>query len=477
MKRFFPRSLLGQVILAVALTLFVMQGINGILAWRIEKDRQDTAVVNTLGFRFVAASRIADMSESERTVVIDPRGTARPRRDGRFAGEGRARRAFANAAFERSDTFPSLASDKRMADLEARLADTLRSNGRSFSDIRLVERALADDPVAVRFFQRRAMRRAMPEGVPQTIAVAGIETPGGWEIVRAAKPPSRPFTGPLIYLVRAAGLTLILSLVLWFVLQRITRPLAELTRRTERFSSDPGNYEPIDPSGPDDVRKLITAHNEMEARIGAMLDEKDVMLGAIGHDLKTPLAALRVRTESVPDDIHRARMAETIEEITHTLDDILALARVGRAHGELERTDIAALAASVVDEFEDLGELVQIAELEKAAAPARVNWLKRGLRNLVTNALRYAGEAHVSVIRDAGSIVLRVDDRGPGIPDDRIAEMLEPFARGEASRNRATGGAGLGLTLARAVAEQHGGTLILANRTEGGLRAEIRLPA
>ena len=135
------------------------------------------------------------------------------------------------------------------------------------------------------------------------------------------------------------------------------------------------------------------------------------------------------------------------------------------------------MAASVVDEFEDLGEPVQIAELEKAAAPARVNWLKRGLRNLVTNALRYAGEAQVSVIRDAGSIILRVDDRGPGIPDDRIAEMLEPFARGEASRNRATGGAGLGLTLARAVAEQHGGTLILANREEGGLRAEIRLPA
>ena len=106
-----------------------------------------------------------------------------------------------------------------------------------------------------------------------------------------------------------------------------------------------------------------------------------------------------------------------------------------------------------------------------------LTWLKRGLRNLVTNALRYAGSARVSVVREDDEIVLRVDDDGPGIPEDRIAAMMEPFARGEASRNRETGGAGLGLALARAVAEQHGGSLVLANRHEGGLRAEIRIPA
>ena len=111
----------------------------------------------------------------------------------------------------------------------------------------------------------------------------------------------------------------------------------------------------------------------------------------------------------------------------------------------------------------------------RVVAPVHLTWLKRGLRNLITNALRYAGTARVTILREDGHAVLRVDDDGPGIPADRIQDMLEPFTRGEASRNRETGGAGLGLTLARAVAEQHGGALVLANRPEGGLRAEFRI--
>jgi signal transduction histidine kinase len=207
-----------------------------------------------------------------------------------------------------------------------------------------------------------------------------------------------------------------------------------------------------------------------------MLDEKDVMLGAIGHDLKTPLAALRVRIESVEDEGARHKMAATIEDITRTLDEILSLARIGRSDAPPEMTELGALAASVIEEFEDLGQPVTLAGGARIAAPVHLTWLKRGLRNLVTNALRYAGTAHVSVLRENGMAVLRVEDEGPGIPEDRIHEMLEPFTRGEASRNRETGGSGLGLTLARAVAEQHGGTLTLANRPEGGLRAEIRIP-
>ena len=106
----------------------------------------------------------------------------------------------------------------------------------------------------------------------------------------------------------------------------------------------------------------------------------------------------------------------------------------------------------------------------------QVTWIKRALRNLVSNAVRYGGETLISLSSEGNTAILVVEDNGPGIPEDRIAAMLEPFTRGEASRNRETGGAGLGLTLARAVAEQHGGTLVLANRPEGGLRAEIRLP-
>ena len=174
--------------------------------------------------------------------------------------------------------------------------------------------------------------------------------------------------------------------------------------------------------------------------------------------------------------MQRGRMAQTIEEITHTLDDILWLARIGRATEQAETTDLAVLAATVVAEFEDIGREVELAEGEAVTAPVRPIWLKRALRNLVGNAVRYAGNARVSVLAQGDRAILRVEDDGPGIPAERLAEMLEPFARGDPSRNRATGGAGLGLTLARAIAEQHGGELVLENRTEGGLRAEIRLP-
>ena len=220
----------------------------------------------------------------------------------------------------------------------------------------------------------------------------------------------------------------------------------------------------------------------MEARIAALLDEKDVMLGAIGHDLKTPLAALRVRIESVEDDVERSRMASSIEDITRTLDDILSLARVGRPSDQPENTEIAALTASVVEEFEDMGEQVTLGETKRIALTVRATWLRRALRNLIANALRYGGgAARVSLARGEREVAIRVEDDGPGIPESEIQAMLEPFRRGESSRSRETGGAGLGLTLARAIADQHGGSLHLANRrgADGniaGLTAEIRLP-
>jgi signal transduction histidine kinase len=206
------------------------------------------------------------------------------------------------------------------------------------------------------------------------------------------------------------------------------------------------------------------------------------MLGAIGHDLKTPLAALRVRIESVENDAERERMAATIEDIVRSLDDILSLARVGRPSDPLERSELSALVISVVEEFEDMGDPVELGATERVSFPLRVTWLRRALRNLIGNAVRYGKGARVSLARDGHEAVIRIEDDGPGIPEDRIADMLEPFTRGDPSRNSETGGAGLGLTLARAIAEQHGGSLRLENRRDQGgailgLTATLRLPA
>ena len=484
MRRFLPKSLLGQVTLAVALTLFLVQGINGFLAYRIEKDRTETALVNRLGLRLVASAKLRNADFGARTLRIhlpaESKGEAPRTNTGRTGGREwprRGGRRFAGTDFTRAATFQSLPGDRPLPELEGRLAETLRDNGRDFSEIRLVSRPVASDPAAQRFLQRFARRRNLDESeLPQSLAVAGIRDAEGWDIVRAPIRPMDESLGPLVPLARAAALTLLLSLVLWLVLRRITLPLADLTRRTEEFSHAPGANAPMDPRGPEDLRRLISAHNAMEARIGAMIEEKDVMLGAIGHDLKTPLAALRVRVESVKNETARGRMVDSIEDITRTLDEILLLARLGRAERPAERTDLYALLASVVEEFEDMELPVTLAEGCRLAAPVHLTWAKRAVRNLVSNALRYGGTAEIALSKRDGNAIISVEDTGPGIPDDRIAEMMEPFTRGEASRNRTTGGAGLGLTIARAIAEQHGGRLVLANRPDGGLRAELRLP-
>jgi signal transduction histidine kinase len=184
---------------------------------------------------------------------------------------------------------------------------------------------------------------------------------------------------------------------------------------------------------------------------------------------------MRVRTELVEDEAERARMAATIDDMNKTLDDILSLARLGRPSEPEQRVDLPALIDSVAEEFEDLGADVTVEEADRLAVPMRPNLVKRALRNLIENALKYGDRARVRVAREPGWAVVEVDDEGPGIPPEETERMFEAFTRLERSRSRETGGAGLGLALARAIVDAHGGTLTLANR-ERGLRATMRLP-
>ncbi|WP_340588429.1 sensor histidine kinase [Erythrobacter alti] len=472
-----PKSLLGQMLLAVALALLVAQALSVILLYRAEQNRIEGALVNDLAFQLVADRR-ANGTGSAQTA--DPRGRMmRPERGRRDEG----RRGPRRMRLERALESPLVQGEMRDAERETALQAVLERQDVQIAELVVLSRQISQDPYIIQRLEQNprflARRGWDPDG---ELIIAGLKRPGdeNWTIARAPRPPRTrgALAGVIIqtlilYVVLVGGLA--------FLLRRLTQPLAQLTKRVEGFGGTLGSEPPIEPSGPDDARRLITAHNAMEARIAALLDEKNVMLGAIGHDLKTPLAALRVRIESVEDEDERARMAATIEDITTSLDDILSLARVGRPTDPLERTDLSALVASVVEEYEDMGENVTLGDTARVALPLRATWLRRALRNLVGNALRYGEQARVALVREGDEAVIRIADRGPGIPKAQIAAMMEPFARGDTSRNRETGGAGLGLTLARAIAEQHGGTLVLTNRigedgSVAGLLSELRLP-
>jgi len=458
LKRLLPKSLLGQMLLAVALALLVAQGISAVLLYRAQEARGEFGSANALAFQLVAEPRVDYRSPDK------------------GAGNDSGRR-WQRLRLESSPASPLRPGEVRNERREQLLREILVEQGVAVGDLVVTSRPVRSDPFVLRRLEERSRWRGYEDWKNGDLIVAGLRREGetNWLIARVPLPKPEP---------RALGSLIMQTLLLYGVvvgllamlLRRITRPLAALTKRLETFAETRATEGQIEESGPEDTRRLIAAHNAMEGRIAALLDEKDVMLGAIGHDLKTPLAALRVRIESVPDDAERERMAATIEDIARTLDDILSLARVGRPTDPLETTDLAALVAGVVDEFEDMGEPVTLGATERIALPLRATWLRRALRNLVANALRYGERARVSLRRDGGQAVIAIEDEGPGIPEGEFARMMEPFTRGEASRNRTTGGAGLGLAIARAIAEQHGGKLVLANRPGGGLLVELRLP-
>jgi signal transduction histidine kinase len=456
-KRVMPKSLLGQMLLAVAVALFVAQGISAVLLYRADQQRREMGYANGLAFQLVAQPSFDFRSNS--------------------SSRGRRIQVWQRLRVEQTTAFPLRAGEPRDSRREQSLRSILAEQGVLPAQLLVTTRRLTEDPYVLGRLRDRPDLRTRPEWRNGEFIVAAMLRPGEsqWTVARVPLASSQPRQlGQLI--MQTLLLYVVLVGLLALLLRRITRPLAALTRRLETFAETRETDGQIEPSGPADTRRLIAAHNAMEASIAALLDEKDVMLGAIGHDLKTPLAALRVRIESVPDDAEREKMAATIEDIARTLDDILSLARVGRPTDPLESTDLAALVASVVEEFEDMGEAVVLAGCERIALPLRTTWLRRALRNLIANALRYGERATVSLARQGGEAVVRIDDEGPGIPQADLARMMEPFTRGEASRNRSTGGAGLGLAIARAIAVQHGGRLLLANRPEGGLRVELRLP-
>lgn len=236
-----------------------------------------------------------------------------------------------------------------------------------------------------------------------------------------------------------------------------------------------GTMQPVPEAGPQEVRELAQAFNGMQARITDLVARRTLALAAVSHDLRTPLTRLKLRVEELPDQ-PSAPMLRDIRDMEDMIEATLSYLQ-GDAKSEVPRAiDLIALLDTILGNARDAGHIVELVAPSHLVINARRVGLKRALSNLIENATRYSTAVSVIVTTGTATIQIAIKDNGPGIPDDQLATVYEPFVRLEASRNRETGGVGLGLTIAKSNIEANGGSIMLRNRHAGGLCAVVTLP-
>jgi signal transduction histidine kinase len=298
-----------------------------------------------------------------------------------------------------------------------------------------------------------------------------VETRDGWSPLAAL---GRMIPGLLVVGLGLAGLAALAA-------RRVTRPLGGFAAAAVRLGADPLAAKPSgldETRGPSEIRAAARAFEGMRARIRRLLEDRMQMLAAVSHDLRTPITRLRLRAEFVEDEAERAKMLKDLEEMEAMIHAAIAFVREETAEVQPRAPlDLACLLEEIRAELTDIGGAIRIAPgPERAPIEGRSLALKRALRNLVENAVKYGGSAEMRLERGATGYTVTIEDGGPGIPEAELETVFRPFHRLERSRSRETGGTGLGLAVARAVVRGHGGEIVLANRPEGGLRQTVLLP-
>jgi len=308
--------------------------------------------------------------------------------------------------------------------------------------------------------QRYDVAVRFPDGDAVTYRLA--RTPGGAPL-------------PRNLFVNLSLLVLLLVIVLYIAARNITRPLSELARAADSLGRDTRAVPQIAERGARELRDAARAFNTMQDRLHRYLDSRTRVLAAMSHDLKTPLTRLRLQVEALDNEPMQARIGRELDEMESMVREALALFR-GLDDGEpASALDVDALVAQIRDEFRDMGATVTLTGHALRPFVGKPQALKRCLTNLIANAVKFGTRADIQ-IEDGADLLIRVRDRGPGIPEEELERVFEPFHRLESSRNRDSGGTGLGLSIARDIAQAHGGSLLLANLPGGGLEATLRLP-
>lgn len=459
MRRLWPKSLAGQLLAVVLLALMLGQG----LSFMIFADERRAA--------FRAANREQVLARAA-TLVRLLEGTPPELHAPILAASSSRQLRFSVASASAVEADTPHAYNR----LARGLRELLGGNGGRpvLVDIRddrgRLENLIGFTPVdeatgRPRYWHER--RGAI--GLVVAVQLAG----GRWLNAETAFPAPPAWGLPnlvsLLLTAALAGVAVVLAV------RRLARPLARLAAAADALGRGEA-LPPLPEEGPADLRGTVRAFNRMQARLKRFVDDRTAMLAAVSHDLRTPITSLRLRAEFVEDEETRERMLDTLAEMQRMVEGTLAFAREEGASEETRVVDLAALVESVADDLADLGSDVAFASQGRLPYACRPLALRRAVRNLIENAVRYGSRARVSVEEGREGPRVVVDDDGPGIPPEMMGKVFEPFVRLEESRSHETGGIGLGLAIARSIARGHGGDIRLENRPEGGLRAILALP-
>ncbi|MTI15038.1 ATP-binding protein [Sansalvadorimonas verongulae] len=295
-----------------------------------------------------------------------------------------------------------------------------------------------------------------------------------WLNLRAEAPISEPLAAQqtVLFLLIASALVMV---AIVFIVQRITRPLKRLSNASNRLGRGE-DVKPLPMTGPEDIQRATRAFNQMNERINRFVADRTSMLAALTHDLRTPMTTMRLRIELLPDSSQKDHLLDTLDEMQQMAEATLSFARESSIKEPSRRVELNALVDSICEDLRDIGMPVEFTEGLEAVSVCRPVSLRRALRNLIENGVKYGKSAEVSLLLSKNATTIVINDNGPGMDEKDMERVFEPFVRLEQSRNRDTGGIGLGMAIARNIIHAHGGKIHLANRPEGGLQIQVALP-
>lgn len=260
----------------------------------------------------------------------------------------------------------------------------------------------------------------------------------------------------------------------WLIL-RVSAPLREFASAADRLGRDM-RAEPLALSGPAEVADAAAALNLMQERLRRLMENRSQMLGAISHDLRTPVTLLRLRAEAIGNRKERETFLRTLDEMEAMIASVLEFTRATVLDEPPRQVDLSALLGTICDDMTDTGARVAFEPPDTMPYSCRRVSLKRAFTNLIDNAVKYGSVAKVTLEQGVDAIIVTIEDEGPGIPEEERQHVFMPFHRLDASRRADAGGVGLGLSIAQTIINGHGGRIELANRAEGGLRVRVSLP-